>query len=99
MRRTYASPKRASTSAGGYHKHGKRLAGGALDIMASPSSSNDTKSPSQSVKARIAAIPNTLTKLNVVKRDIRTIDEILQDRAKAKGEVLNGDQAKEFNDW
>jgi hypothetical protein len=45
-------------------------------------------------------MPNTLTKLNVVKRDTRTIDEILQDRAKAKeGKVLDGDDAREFADW
>jgi len=39
----------------------------------------------------------TLTKLNVVKRDTRTIDEIVQDRAKAK--TLDGDKAREFSDW
>jgi protein SPT2 len=78
-----------------------RLPGGALDVTATASqSSADTPPSSQSVKARIAAIPNTLTKLNVVKRDTRTIDEILQDRAKARDcKVLDGDQAREFNDW
>jgi protein SPT2 len=41
-----------------------------------------------------------LTKLNVVKRDTRTIDEILQDRAKAReAKILDGDDAREFNDW
>jgi len=52
------------------------------------------------VKERIAAMPNTLMKLNTVKRDTRTIDEILQDRAKARvSKVIDGDDAKEFNDW
>ncbi|KAH7928064.1 hypothetical protein BV22DRAFT_1103260 [Leucogyrophana mollusca] len=94
MRRTYHL-KRSSS---GYSKAGKRLPGGAIDATSAPNSSaNDS---SQSVKARLAALPNTLTKLNVVKRDTRTIDEILQDRAKAReGAVLDGDDAKEFNDW
>jgi len=52
------------------------------------------------VKARIAAMPNGLTKLNINKRDTRTIDEILQDRAKAREtKILDGEEAKEFNDW
>ena len=51
----------------------------------------------KSVKDRLAAQPITLTKLNVVKRDTRTIDEIVQDRARAK--ILDGDKAREFSDW
>jgi hypothetical protein len=54
---------------------------------------------SQSVKAHLFALPNTLTKLNVYKWDTWTIDEILQDRAKAKTATLDGNDAKEFNDW
>ncbi|KAH7912794.1 hypothetical protein BJ138DRAFT_1082877 [Hygrophoropsis aurantiaca] len=95
MRRTYQL-KRSHSS--GYSKAGRRLPGGAIDSTAAPNSSaNDG---SQSVKARLTALPNTLTKLNVNKRDTRTIDEILQDRAKAReGAILDGDDAKEFNDW
>jgi len=93
MRRSYAL-KRASASSG-YHKAGRRLPGGAIDATSAPNS--DSANSSQSVKARLAAMPNTLTKLNVNKRDTRTIDEILQDRAKAK--IATGDEAKEFNDW
>ncbi|KAG9314819.1 hypothetical protein JVU11DRAFT_3912 [Chiua virens] len=93
LRRTY-QVKRGSS---GYSKAGRRLPGGAID---SPSGSTmDSGSSAQSVKARLAALPNTLTKLNVNKRDVRTIDEILQDRAKAKNVVLDGEDAKEFNDW
>lgn len=95
MRRGYAM-KRAATSSG-YHKAGRRLPGGAIDATSAPNSDNCNSS--QSVKARLAALPNTLTKLNVHKRDTRTIDEILQDRAKAKTATLDGDDAKEFNDW
>ena len=76
----------------------KSLPGGGLD--AGGAGQNSSGSPSQSVKARLAAMPNTLQKLNVNKRDTRTIDEIIRDREKSKeGRVLNGEQAKEFNDW
>jgi len=94
-RRTYAM-KRSLTSSG-YSKAGKRLPGGAIDATSAPNA--DAGASTQSVKARLAALPNTLTKLNVHKRDTRTIDEILQDRAKAKHVVLDGDEAREFNDW
>lgn len=95
MRRTYQL-KRALSS-GGYSKAGRRLRGGAIDAPSTPGS--DAGGSTQSVKARLAALPNTLTKLNVNKRDTRTIDEILQDRAKAKNATLDGDDAREFNDW
>ncbi|KAG1887355.1 hypothetical protein F4604DRAFT_1721568 [Suillus subluteus] len=95
MRRGYAF-RRAATSSG-YNKAGKRLPGGAIDATSAPTS--DSCNSSQSVKARLSALPNTLTKLNIHKRDTRTIDEILQDRAKAKTATLDGDDAKEFNDW
>ncbi len=59
-----------------------------------------------SVKERLQAVPLTLTKLNIVKRDVRTIDEILADRDKARlaarggvKKVIEGDDAKEFGDW
>ena len=94
MRRTYQL-KRSSS---GYTKAGRRvLPGGAIDATSAPTS--DAGDSAQSVKARLAALPNTLTKLNVNKRDIRTIDEILQDRAKAKNVTLDGNDAREFNDW
>ncbi len=93
QRRLYASPKR---SGAGYSKRGKRLAGGAVDITTT-SASGAESGKFKSVKDRLAAQPITLTKLNVVKRDTRTIDEIVQDRAKAK--TLDGDKAREFSDW
>ena len=98
MRKLFNTTKRSS-HAGGYSKSGRRLPGGAFDV-ATTSQTSDANSASKSVKERLAAMPNTLTKLNVVKRDTRTIDEILQDRAKAKeGKVLDGDDAREFTDW
>ncbi|KAI0039014.1 hypothetical protein FA95DRAFT_1567390 [Auriscalpium vulgare] len=83
----------------GYSKSGRRLPGGALD-MATPAPSHTPPDAAGSVRSRLAAIPNTLTKLNVVKRDTRTIDEIVRDREKARdGKVLDGDEAKEFHNW
>jgi len=94
QRRLYATSRRSSGT-GSYSKQGKRLPGGAVDI-ATPTCTAENGS-FKSVKDRLAAQPITLTKLNVVKRDTRTIDEIVQDRAKAK--VLDGDKAREFSDW
>lgn len=79
---------------------GRRLPGGAIDMQTSASPSTSSADPHMSVKARLKAQPNTLTKLNVNKRDMRTIDEIMQDRAKAKElKTLEGDEAKNFNGW
>ena len=98
LRRASRPTKRAKVIRG-YTKAGKQLPGGAIDVM-TESAQVESGSTPQSVKARIAAMPNTLTKLNVVKRDTRTIDEIMQDRAKAReAKVLDGDEAREFSDW
>lgn len=92
-KRLYA-PTRRPSGRGGYSKPGKRLPGGAVDVaMPASTAPGDFKS----VKHRLAAQPIALTKLNVVKRDTRTIDEIVQDRVKAK--TLDGDKAREFSDW
>ncbi len=89
----------AKRSVGGaYKKAGRRLPGGAVDSTASgsPSSSNTYRS----VKERLAHEPPSLIKLNTNKRDTRTIDEILQDRAKAKAaKTLSGEDAKGFDNW
>jgi protein SPT2 len=95
LRRTYQLKRNSTFS--GYSKAGRSLPGGAIDSTSAPTS--ESGAPTQSVKARLAALPNTLTKLNVNKRDTRTIDEILQDRAKAKIATLDGDEAREFSDW
>ncbi|KAL0577974.1 hypothetical protein V5O48_004010 [Marasmius crinis-equi] len=90
---------RSSTISRTYHKHGGRLPGGAVDMTLNPLDAGSSSS-GRSVRERLAAMPNTLTKLNTNKRDTRTIDEILQDRAKAKEhKTLDGEDAKEFNDW
>jgi protein SPT2 len=97
MRRLYSSTRR-STAVHSYSKAGRRLPGGAVDITTTPQNP-DTLS-GKGVRDRIAALPNTLTKLNTVKRDTRTIDEIRTDLQKKKeGKVLDGDEAKSFDDW
>lgn len=100
LRRSLTFGRRATQSSA--RRPGGKLPGGAINVTSAKL--YDTGSPDadlrQSIKARISAIPNTLTKLNVNKRDTRTIDEILQDRAKAREtKVLDGEEAKEFNDW
>lgn len=98
LRRSLNPGKRSSHSSG--RKADGKLPGGAIDVTSAQSFDSGSPASAQSIKARISAIPNTLTKLNVVKRDTRTIDEILQDRAKAReAKVLDGDDAREFNDW
>lgn len=94
----FGAGRKRSGHMGAYQKSGRRLPGGAVDMMGDDSSENPKAS--QSIKARLAAMPNTLTRLNTVKRDTRTIDEIVRDREMQKeGKTLNGDQAKEFHDW
>ncbi|TFY82127.1 hypothetical protein EWM64_g1881 [Hericium alpestre] len=101
LRRSYSRPKRSTTST--YHKAGRRLPGGAIDITTTPSSAGmlpPADNPSMSVRDRIAATPATLTALNTKKRDTRTIDEIVRDKAKARaGKVLDGEKARDFHDW
>ncbi len=91
---------RRTTQGPGYNKPGRKLPGGAVDITTKTLGLAGSAGGSQSVKERIAAEPITLYALNQTKRDTRTIDEILQDNAKARqGKVLDGDQAREFSDW
>jgi protein SPT2 len=99
MRKLFNPTRRSANAGGGYSKAGKRLPGGAIDVTTTPQM-QDSASSNKSVKERITAMPNTLTKLNTVKRDTRTIDEIVQDRARMKDlKTLDGDEAREFNDW
>lgn len=97
MRRLFHPTKRSTTS---HLKAGRRLPGGAVDLMTGSQSTSSSSSSVKSVRERLTAMPNTLTKLNTVKRDTRTIDEIIQDRAKLReGKTLEGDQARGFDKW
>ena len=91
--------RRAGSSAG-TSRVGRRLPGGAVNVTASSQSTDGSAGGTHSVRARLTAMPNTLTKLNTIKRDTRTIDEILRDRAKAReNKTLEGEEAREFHDW
>ncbi|KAK7032781.1 member of major facilitator superfamily multidrug-dha1 sub-family [Favolaschia claudopus] len=94
LKRAFNAPRRPVGNA--THRKSRGFPGGAVNIVDAPSSV--AASGSGSVKERLAAIPNTLTRLNVVKRDTRTIDEIVRDRRENK-EVLDGDKARTFDDW
>lgn len=97
LRRLYSPAKRTSGTQS-YSKPGRRLPGGAVDITTTQQYPEALAG--KSVKDRLAAMPNTLTKLNTVKRDTRTIDEIVADIAKKKdSKVLDGDSARNFDDW
>ncbi|KAJ6570064.1 hypothetical protein DFH09DRAFT_421121 [Mycena vulgaris] len=98
LKKAFHAPRRSGGSTSGYRKPGRRLPGGAYDVATTPEDAITATSGPGNVKDRLAAMPNTLTRLNVVKRDTRTIDEIVRDRRENK-EVLNGDQARGFDDW
>lgn len=90
---------RRPTNSSGYQKTGKRLPGGAVDVVSNGSNTDNAPNATQyrSVKERIAAQPPTLMRLNQEKRDTRTIDEFTRDlKAKKEGRVLEGDAAKEI---
>lgn len=54
----------------------------------------------QSLRKQLASMPQQLIKLNTVKRDTRTIDEIMNDLQRAKDQrVIAGDDARGFKDW
>ncbi|KZV96632.1 SPT2-domain-containing protein [Exidia glandulosa HHB12029] len=87
------------------HSSGRRLAGGAVDAVEGESGGADGRplgwSPiapgTGTAKARLAAMQPALIKLNTVKRDMRSIDEIQRDRATRK--ALVGEEARGFSDW
>ncbi|KAJ6608657.1 hypothetical protein B0H10DRAFT_1955210 [Mycena sp. CBHHK59/15] len=98
LKKAFHAPRRSTNSSSGYRKPGRRLPGGAYDVPTAPADAAVIASGSGNVKERLSAMPNTLTRLNVVKRDTRTIDEIVRERRETK-EVLDGDRARGFDDW
>ncbi|KAF8969115.1 hypothetical protein BDZ97DRAFT_264733 [Flammula alnicola] len=99
MRKQFATSKRASHSNKGYGKAGRRLPGGAVDIVTNQGKPEDESvGAGRSVKDRLTSKPNTLVLLNVKKRDKRTEDEI-QMEVRASKKVLDGTEALQFNDW
>ncbi|KAI0346547.1 hypothetical protein BDW22DRAFT_1352670 [Trametopsis cervina] len=83
---------------GAYKKMGRRLPGGAVDDTTGGGAPSGTAY--RSVRERLTREPPALIKLNTNKRDTRTIDEILQDRAKEKAaKTLSGEDARGFDNW
>lgn len=63
-------------------------------------SARDDASSRQSLRKQLASMPQQLIKLNTVKRDTRTIDEIMSDLQRAKdSRVIAGEDARGFKDW
>lgn len=63
------------------------------------SSANDSSSR-LSLRKQLSSMPQQLIKLNTVKRDTRTIDEIVNDLQRAKeAKIIAGDDARGFKDW
>lgn len=66
----------------------------------SSGSAADDASSRQSLRKQLASMPQQLIKLNTVKRDTRTIDEIMNDLQRAKDQrVIAGEDARGFKDW
>ena len=83
----------------GYQKTGKRLPGGAVDIVTQgPNSKTEREVDNRPVRERFAdSKQNGLFMLNTEKRDMRTPDEVQRDlKAKKAGRVLEGDATREF---
>lgn len=57
------------------------------------------KSGLQTMRQQLAAVPATLMRVGVEKRDKRSIDEIVNDIQKKKRRVLEGDEARKNGDW
>ncbi|KAF8339766.1 uncharacterized protein EI90DRAFT_3037697 [Cantharellus anzutake] len=93
---------KSRSSGSGSKKYGARLPGGAINRKSTASSSQPAGT---SARARIAADFQTLTPLNTVRRDLRSIDEITRDLenrrfgASVEKVELVGPDATHFTDW
>lgn len=97
LRKTYITAKR-SMATGGYSKHGKKLAGGVLDIKSSGATAE--LQAGQSVKERLTSLPMTLKVLGGKNKDRRSELEMFYDsKKKRSGHVLEGDEARNFNEY
>ncbi|KAJ7165319.1 hypothetical protein C8R46DRAFT_900884 [Mycena filopes] len=97
LNKAFRTTKPRSSSVIGRHKRERCLA---YDANVSNETVSVVDNPSDllKVKERLAAKANALIRLNVVKRDTRSIDEIVRDRRRDKG-VLDGERARSFADW
>ncbi|KAH9926832.1 hypothetical protein B0H21DRAFT_781332 [Amylocystis lapponica] len=83
----------------GYSKAGGRLPGGAVNITVTAPESLKDGDGLLSVRERLLMEPAKLIKLNTVKRDTRTVAEVIADVEQRKNRVLAGDEARDFSDW
>ena len=98
LRKIYNTSKKPTQSSRSLGKNGLRLPGGALNVV-KPEEEVEDPNPSQgSVRDRLLNKPNMLTKLNIVKKDQRTVFEQLED-ARAAKKVLDGHEALQFDSW
>jgi len=98
LRKMYKTSKKSTHSSRSLGKNGLRLPGGALNVV-KPEEEEEDPNPFQgSVRDRLLNKPNMLTRLNLVKKDQRTIFEQLED-ARASKKVLDGHEALQFNSW
>jgi protein SPT2 len=98
LRRIYKTSKKPTQSSRSLGKNGMRLPGGALNVVKPEEEEEDPNASQGSVRDRLLNKPNTLTKLNIVKKDQRTIFEQLED-ARAAKKVLDGHEALQFDSW
>lgn len=100
LKRQFQMSKRPAASSG-FSKRGNRLPGGAVNVTINEEGAaamlNDPAGGS--IKDRLSKMPNYLTKLNTVKRDRRTEDEIQMAIRERKAKTLEGDEAKGFDAW
>jgi len=98
LRRIYKTSKKPTQSSRSLGMHGMHLPGGALNVVKPEEEVEDPNASQGSVRDRLLNKPNTLTKLNIVKKDQRTIFEQLED-ARAAKKVLDGHEALQFDSW
>jgi protein SPT2 len=98
LRRMYKTSKKSTQSSRRSGKNKLHLPGGALNVVKPEEEEEDPNPPQGSVRDRLLNKPNTLTRLNLVKKDQRTIFEQLED-ARASKKVLDGHEALQFDSW
>ena len=98
LRRLYKTSKKSTHSSRRTGKNGLYLPGGALNVVKPEEEVEDPNASQGSVRDRLLNKPIILTKLNIVKKDQRTIFEQLED-ARAAKKVLDGHEALQFDSW
>lgn len=90
-------PKKSAPSTSRYSKAGSKLPGGAMNVLVDGTGGSPSNAFGGTTRERLAHMTGGLIKLNTVKRDTRTIEEIVNDLHQKK--TMTGDEAKTFDDW